>query len=295
MSIRCGDRDEGCGDGGSKRGTGPRLRFAQVRLEPRPAALDRRQVRRVGWQLEEPRAGLFNRLTDARGFVRPPVVHDDDVAWMQRGAEHLLDIPAKYFGIRGALDRHYGLDALAPERREPRHIRPIILGDRPDPPLSPGDVAIQAGHGEVHTRFIDAREPLGGERGDLLPVAGPRLLDALGVLLAGVERRFLRGNPRRCSTRHIVGTLTRTPVSAATPVHNSSSVASGLTPMSRWTTAWAAAPKRGFWPPACGFGAILPGVRCWRSTFSTKARLPPKMSAMVRWGPRCRSQARRIF
>jgi hypothetical protein len=177
MSIRCGDRDEGCGDGGIKRVTGPRLHFAQVRLELRPTALDRRQVRRVGWQIEEPRAGLFNRLTDARGFVRPQVVHDDDVSWMQRGAEHLLDIPEKYCGIRGALDRHDGLDALAPERREHRHIRPIILGDRPDHPLSPGGAAIQAGHGEVHTRFIDELEPLGVERGDLLPVAGPRLLD----------------------------------------------------------------------------------------------------------------------
>ena len=79
MSIRCCDRDEGFRDGGIKRVTGPRLRFAQVRLELRPAARDRRQSRRLGWQIEEPRAGLFNRLTDTEGFVCPQIIHDDDV------------------------------------------------------------------------------------------------------------------------------------------------------------------------------------------------------------------------
>ena len=292
----CGcDRAQGFRHGGIQCLTGPRLGFAQVRLELRPAALNRRQIRRIGRQKQEPRAGLLDGLADARRFVRPQVIHDDDVPRMQRGAEHLRDIHAQPLGIRGALDRHHSLDALAPERGEHRHIRPIILGDSPDHPRPPRGAAIQAGHGEVHARFIDELEPLGGERGDLLPVAGPRLLDALGVLLAGVERLFLRGNPRRCSTRHIVGTLTRTPVSAATPVHNASSVASGLDPMSRWTMAWAAASRRGLWPPAGGLGAISPVVRCWRTTFSTKARLTPKMSAMVRWEPRWRSQARSSF
>ena len=51
------------------------------------------------------------------------------------------------------------------------------------------------------------------ERRDQLPIVLPCLLDALRIALRRVERLFLRGQPRRWRTRHIVGTLTRTPVS----------------------------------------------------------------------------------
>jgi hypothetical protein len=73
----------------------------------------------------------------------------------------------------------------------------------------------------------------------------PRLLDPLGVALRGVERFLLRGNPKRCTTRHIVGTLTRMPVVSTARVHNSSKVASGWSCTSRRTWAWAVASKRG--------------------------------------------------
>ena len=238
MGIRCCDREQGFGDGSIQRFPSACLRFPQVRLELRPAALNRRQIRRIGGQIEEPGAALFDRPADAHGFVRPQVVHDHDVARMQRGAEDLLHIGAENRGIGRALNRHHRLDAVAPERRQHGHMRPIVLGHRPDHPLAPGGAAIQAGQREVDPGFIDELQALRIARGDLLLVAGPRLLDALGVLRAGVERLFLRGNPRRGRMRHIVGTLTRTPVAVATSVHSSARVASGWSSTSRSMLAW---------------------------------------------------------
>jgi hypothetical protein len=46
--------------------------------------------------------------------VGPQVVHDDNIPWMQRGAEHLLDIHAQHLGISGTFNRHHSLDAVAP-------------------------------------------------------------------------------------------------------------------------------------------------------------------------------------
>jgi hypothetical protein len=67
----------------------------------------------------------------------------------------------------------------------------------------------------------------------------------VGAALRHVERFFLRRNPKRRTTRHIVGTLTRLPVVSTARVYNSSKVASGCSFTSRRTCAWAAASKRG--------------------------------------------------
>jgi hypothetical protein len=60
-----------------------------------------------------------------------------------------------------------------------------------------------------------------------LPGVRPRLPDARRVSLRGVEGLLWRGQPSRWRTRHIVGTLTRTPVSVAMRVPSSGNVRSG--------------------------------------------------------------------
>ena len=54
-----------------------------------------------------------------------------------------------------------------------------------------------------------------------------RLLTARCILLTGVGRLCFREIPRRWSTRHMVGTLTRMPVAAATRVQSPSKVLLG--------------------------------------------------------------------
>lgn len=54
--------------------------------------LDRIEVGRIGRQEPEPCVGGLDELTDRRGFVAAEIVHDDDVAGVQRGDEQLRDI-----------------------------------------------------------------------------------------------------------------------------------------------------------------------------------------------------------
>jgi hypothetical protein len=211
MGIRSGNGGQRLRDGVLKSLPGASLDCAQGGFELRPATLDRRQIGRIWRQILQPCPRLFNGLADASGFVRPQVVHDHDVSRAQRRAEDLCHIDAEYVGISGPLDRHHGLNAVASQRRQHGDIRPVILGHRADDPLPLGGTAIQAGHGEIHARFIDELEALGIERRNFLVIGRSCLLDTLGVLFAGVERLFLRGKLSAMTRRPMVGTLTRRP------------------------------------------------------------------------------------
>ena len=287
------DRPHRCRNGGVEPLPRAGLGFAPRRLHCRPTGFDRRPGRRGGRPIAPTGTAARERLLDANRFVRPQMVHHDASARAQRGAQHLPAIGAQDGRVSRAVDGQHRVQAMAPQGPQPGHTLPVVLGDAAKAPLPGGGAALKARPRQLDARCLHALHAPEVERRAPLAVVLARVLDARGIPRAGVERLFWRGRPRRCRTRHIVGTLTRTPVSAAPPGHNASSVAPGWAPRSRRMTAWAAAPRRGVWPPAGGLGAILPVVRCWRRPFSTHARLTPKVSAMVRWEPRRRSQARR--
>jgi hypothetical protein len=151
----------------------------------------------------------------------------------------------KDLGIRGPVERHDGLEAVQAEGGDHGQVGPIVLGRGPDDPLATGRAPEPTCHGEVDTRLVDEFAAPELDRLDQCLVVLPRLLDPFGVALRRVERFFLRGNPKRRTTRHMVGTLTWMPVVSTARVHNSSQVASGCSVTSRRTCAWAAASKRG--------------------------------------------------
>jgi hypothetical protein len=148
-------------------------------------------------------------------------------------------------GIRGPLDRHAGLEAVQAEGRNHGEVDAIVLWHRPDDPLPTGRAPEPTRHSKVDARFVDKFEALEIERLNQRVVVLPRLLDPLGVALRRVERFFLRGNPKRRTTRHIVGTLKRMPIVSTARVRNSSKVASGWSCTSRRTCAWAVASELG--------------------------------------------------
>ena len=201
--------------------------FALRRLDLRPTGFNGRQVRRVGRQVQQPGAAASNGLLDARRLMGAQIVHHDDISGHEGGAQHLLDIGTKDLGGSTTADGHHGLQAVDAEGAQHRDIRPVVLGHAADDPLPWESAAIQPGKGQIDARFINKLQAPAIERRQPLAVDCPRLRDVCRVALRRVERLFLRGKPRRCSTRHMVGTLTRTPVAAATPVHSSCRVASG--------------------------------------------------------------------
>jgi hypothetical protein len=154
---------------------------------------------------------------------------------VQRGAQDLLRVRLKDFSIRGPLDRHDGLDAAQAEGRHYGEMSARVLWHGPDDALPPGRTPEPPRHGQVDARFIDKFEALEIERLNQRVAVLPRLLDPLGVALRRMERLFSRGTPKRCTSRHMVGKLTRMPVMSAARMHNSSKVASGWSRTSGWT------------------------------------------------------------
>lgn len=157
----------------------------------------------------------------------PQMVHDDDIAGDQCRPQHVCDRGATHLGVRRTIDDHHRLKAWRAEGTQHCDMLAVVLGHTAHDPLTRGGATIQVRHRHSDTRFIHTRQALEVEGRATLDVDRARLLDPRCLLLAGVEGFFLRGKPKRCSTRHIVGTRTHTPVSVATPAQSSCSVASG--------------------------------------------------------------------
>ena len=90
------DRDQGCCDGGVQSRPGARCGGLNEGLDLAEGLLDRRQVRRVGGQKDQPAAGSLNQLAHAVGFVRADVVDHHHLSRPQRGNEHLLQIGGEH-------------------------------------------------------------------------------------------------------------------------------------------------------------------------------------------------------
>src|SRR3546814_13786240 len=75
--------------------------LSQQVFELREHLLDRVQVGRIWWQVEQLGLGGTNGLADSWTFVAGEVVHDDDVARCEGGHEELLDP----FGQAGPVER----------------------------------------------------------------------------------------------------------------------------------------------------------------------------------------------
>jgi hypothetical protein len=174
---------------------GPRLGRAEGGLELRTAGLNRRQIRRIWRQVQEPRASLVAGFTETLYFLRPLVVHDHNVPCAQRGAEHLLDIDGKYLDIGGAVDRHHRLNPGVPRGRQHRHVRSITVGEGTNDPLSLRSTTIPEGHREVDARCTDELKALGIKHRDSLLIDRLPLLDARGAPFTGLERLFCAATP----------------------------------------------------------------------------------------------------
>src|SRR5665213_374228 len=88
--------------------------LAQSRFQLRECHFDRIEVRRVGWQITYFSADRFDRLANAVDLVGAQVIHEDDIAFAQRGREHLLNISEERWPIHRAVNdirRRQAIDA----------------------------------------------------------------------------------------------------------------------------------------------------------------------------------------
>src|SRR3546814_16054934 len=104
-----------------KQKTAYELRISDWSSDVCSSDLDRVQVGRIWWQVEQLGLGGTDGLADSWTFVAGEVVHDDDVARCEGGHEELLDT----FGKAGPVDRLIEdarcIDPVAAQRGDAGH------------------------------------------------------------------------------------------------------------------------------------------------------------------------------
>ena len=166
------------------------------------AFLDRIEIGRIGWQIQQPCAGGLDQLAHTGYFMRGQVIHHHAVPRAELRAQHLLQVGQEHISVRGCLDTHRGHPTRHRHGAQQRERAPAP-GRHGVAQASPADGASpQPGHLRGDPTFIQENQVC---RIDLLASLQPvRALETapFGVLLGGVERLFFSRRPRLLSTIH---------------------------------------------------------------------------------------------
>jgi hypothetical protein len=100
-------------DAGPESPDGARGRLPEHGLQLGEGPLDRVEVGAVGREAEQARPGCPDRRAHVRPLAAAEVIHDDDVAGLQLGHQHLVDVGPEGGAVEGALE-HQGRDHAGP-------------------------------------------------------------------------------------------------------------------------------------------------------------------------------------
>lgn len=142
------------------------------------------EIGTVGRQEEEfcsgPAYGLSHRLP----LVGPEIVHDDNVAWRERGNEHLLDIGCEASSVDGAVEHARRIDAVAAQRGDQGQRLPVTVRDPGLQPLATRRPAPDRRHVSLGPGFVDEYKPSRIEAALILLPLRPPSRDVRTALLA---------------------------------------------------------------------------------------------------------------
>jgi hypothetical protein len=181
-------------DGSPQATDGALGRLAQEGFQLGEGVLDRIEVWGIRRQVEQLGASGFDRLADARSFVAAEVVHDDDVAWLQLGRQHLLDISLEGDAVDRPIENqgcHHPCRAQA--GNEGRGL-PVGMRDGGTQALTPGSATVRSGHLGRGPGLIDKHQAFGIEV-ELPFEPVPASFQDVGPLLLG-RMRCLYGMAR---------------------------------------------------------------------------------------------------
>ena len=97
---------------------------------------DRVQVGTVGRQIEQACAGTLDCLTNAGNLVRAEPVHDHDIATVQRGNQHLLDIGEEGLAVDRPIEHAGGNQAIAAQTGDEGRGIPVPVRHGIDQPMT---------------------------------------------------------------------------------------------------------------------------------------------------------------
>ena len=87
------------------------------------------EIGRVGRQVADLGAGLFDGLDDAAHFVAGEIVHDDDVSWTKGLRQMLFDPTGEDVAVDGSLDAEWRDEARRTHRSEESRRFPAGVGN----------------------------------------------------------------------------------------------------------------------------------------------------------------------
>ena len=151
--------------------------------------LDRVEVGAVGRQEQEARAFGPDRGPDGGLFVAGEIIQDDDIAWLERRTELLLDPLREGRAIDRLIEDERGIDPVAAQSSDEGHGFPVAIRHLGMEPLAFGCPAPQWGHVGFGPCLVHEDEP-GSVRLPLilLPLLAPS--GDLGPQLFGGKHAF---------------------------------------------------------------------------------------------------------
>jgi hypothetical protein len=135
--------------------------FAQEMLELGEDLLDWVQVGRIFGQEEELGAGRSDRLADGAAFVTAEIVHDDQIARLEGGREHFLDVGLERLAIDGAIEQPRRFNPVAAKRRDKGHGFPMAVGNAGHKPFAARRPAAKRLHIGFRPGLIDEHQTPG--------------------------------------------------------------------------------------------------------------------------------------
>jgi hypothetical protein len=163
--------------------------FAQKGLEHAVGPLDRIKVRRVGREIAQHCTPGLDRCAHAFDPVSGNVIHDDDVASLERWRQALLDIGQKDRSVHCSIDHHGRGHSVAAQRGYERQCFPGSEGYAADHPLASQSAAVRAGHTGANRSFINEHKA-GRIKQALLAYPAPTGAGDVRPLLLGCVQDF---------------------------------------------------------------------------------------------------------
>ena len=176
--------------------------LSQPVLELGEELLDRIEVGRVFRQEEALGAGLSDGRPHGLALVRAEIVHDDDVAGLEGGHEHGLDIEAEALAVDRPVDEPWRGDGIVAQCSQERHGLPVAvlhLGLDAFPDRRP---AVERRHVGLGPGLVDEHQ---AGRIDAVLIEKPLRPPARHVwtlLLGRDQRLFLSDRPSACTNSH---------------------------------------------------------------------------------------------
>lgn len=176
-------------DGGPEFGDGAAAGGPKQPFQLRKPEFDRIEVRTIGRQIPEWRAGGFDSLLHPFDVMGRQVIHDDDVTLAQRGREDLVQIGEEGVAIHRSIEQSRCGQTIDAEGADKRAGVPVLMGrvivdtaPSPAAPVATDQVGRRA-------TFIKKYEAFGiNRRGGRLPRAARG--GDVGAVLFGRAHRF---------------------------------------------------------------------------------------------------------